>query len=625
MNGPSDEIVIVGASEHNLKNVNLTLPRNTLTVFTGVSGSGKSSLAFDTVFKEGQRRFVESLSAYARQFLGQTEKPRVEHVEGLSPTISVDQKTVNRNPRSTVGTVTEIFDHYRLLYSRLGEPHCPNCGKPIESQTPEQISDFAYVDGQGESCLILAPMIRERKGEYRKEIEQWAAEGYVRARIDGTIRRLDEDIQLARYEKHTLELVIDRLELKNEEKSRFTEGIEKALRLAEGLVVLEYRGKDHLFSQLMACPACQIALPEMEPRLFSFNAPQGACPTCNGLGQLSIFTEEKLCDPKLSMADGALKCFTERGNILFTRIDERHLNDLYRQFSINRRTPWKKLSEETRKLILHGNADVPLGISNVFRFSGQLRKKIQNGQWPGIISILQFVYRFAKGPLEKFQETSECPDCQGRRLNPTALAVLFHGKDIHSLSETSLEEAIRFFDSIDLNEREEKIGRDIFREIRDRLCFLNDVGVGYLNLNRSAATLSGGEAQRIRLASQLGAGLQGVLYVLDEPSIGLHQSDNLKLIETLKKLRDRGNTVLVVEHDEETIESADHIVDVGPVAGLNGGEITAQGGLHEIVSEKTSLTGDFLSGRERIEIPNKRRIAENGNLTVRGARFNNLK
>ena len=625
MNGPSDEIVIVGASEHNLKNVNLTLPRNTLTVFTGVSGSGKSSLAFDTVFKEGQRRFVESLSAYARQFLGQTEKPRVEHVEGLSPTISVDQKTVNRNPRSTVGTVTEIFDHYRLLYSRLGEPHCPNCGKPIESQTPEQISDFAYVDGQGESCLILAPMIRERKGEYRKEIEQWAAEGYVRARIDGTIRRLDEDIQLARYEKHTLELVIDRLELKNEEKSRFTEGIEKALRLAEGLVVLEYRGKDHLFSQLMACPACQIALPEMEPRLFSFNAPQGACPTCNGLGQLSIFTEEKLCDPKLSMADGALKCFTERGNILFTRIDERHLNDLYRQFSINRRTPWKKLSEETRKLILHGNADVPLGISNVFRFSGQLRKKIQNGQWPGIIAILQFVYRFAKGPLEKFQETSECPDCQGRRLNPTALAVLFHGKDIHSLSETSLEEAIRFFDSIDLNEREEKIGRDIFREIRDRLRFLNDVGVGYLNLNRSAATLSGGEAQRIRLASQLGAGLQGVLYVLDEPSIGLHQSDNLKLIETLKKLRDRGNTVLVVEHDEETIESADHIVDVGPVAGLNGGEITAQGGLHEIVSEKTSLTGDFLSGRERIEIPEKRRIAENGNLTVRGARFNNLK
>ena len=625
MNGPSDEIVIVGASEHNLKNVNLTLPRNTLTVFTGVSGSGKSSLAFDTVFKEGQRRFVESLSAYARQFLGQTEKPRVEHVEGLSPTISVDQKTVNRNPRSTVGTVTEIFDHYRLLYSRLGEPHCPNCGKPIESQTPEQISDFAYVDGQGESCLILAPMIRERKGEYRKEIEQWAAEGYVRARIDGTIRRLDEDIQLARYEKHTLELVIDRLELKNEEKSRFTEGIEKALRLAEGLVVLEYRGKDHLFSQLMACPACQIALPEMEPRLFSFNAPQGACPTCNGLGQLSIFTEEKLCDPKLSMADGALKCFTERGNILFTRIDERHLNDLYRQFSINRRTPWKKLSEETRKLILHGNADVPLGISNVFRFSGQLRKKIQNGQWPGIIAILQFVYRFAKGPLEKFQETSECPDCQGRRLNPTALAVLFHGKDIHSLSETSLEEAIRFFDSIDLNEREEKIGRDIFREIRDRLRFLNDVGVGYLNLNRSAATLSGGEAQRIRLASQLGAGLQGVLYVLDEPSIGLHQSDNLKLIETLKKLRDRGNTVLVVEHDEETIESADHIVDVGPVAGLNGGEITAQGDLHEIISEKTSLTGDFLSGRERIEIPETRRIPENGNLTIRGARFNNLK
>ncbi|HJM05011.1 MAG TPA: excinuclease ABC subunit UvrA [SAR324 cluster bacterium] len=625
MTGPSDEIVIVGASEHNLKNVNLTLPRNTLTVFTGVSGSGKSSLAFDTIFKEGQRRFVESLSAYARQFLGQTEKPRVEHVEGLSPTISVDQKTVNRNPRSTVGTVTEIFDHYRLLFSRLGEPHCPNCGKPIESQTPEQIADYAYVDGHGETCLILAPMIRERKGEYRKEIEQWAAEGYVRARIDGTIRRLDEEIQLARYEKHTLELVIDRLELNNEEKSRFTEGIEKALRLAEGLVVLEYRGEDHLFSQLMACPACQIALPEMEPRLFSFNAPQGACPTCNGLGQLSVFTEEKLCNPKLSMSDGALRCFTERGNILFTRIDERHMNDLYRQFSINRRTSWKKLPEETRKLVLHGNAEVPLGISNVFRFSGQLRKKIQNGQWPGIIAILQFVYRFAKGPLEKFQETSVCPDCEGRRLNPTALAVRFHEQDIHSLSEASLEEAILFFESIELSVREEKIGRDIFREIKDRLHFLNDVGVGYLNLNRSAATLSGGEAQRIRLASQLGAGLQGVLYVLDEPSIGLHQSDNLKLIETLKKLRDRGNTVLVVEHDEETIESADHIVDVGPVAGLNGGEVTAQGSLHDIVAEKASLTGDFLSGREVIELPKSRRTTSGEKLIVRGARFNNLK
>ncbi len=620
----ADEIVIVGASEHNLKNVDLTLPRNTLTVFTGVSGSGKSSLAFDTIFKEGQRRFVESLSAYARQFLGQTEKPRVEHVEGLSPTISVDQKTVNRNPRSTVGTVTEIFDHYRLLFSRLGEPHCPQCGVPIASQTPEQIADYAYVEALGESCVILAPMIRERKGEYRREIEEWAAQGYVRARIDGTIRRLDEDIQLARYEKHTLELVIDRLELNTEEKSRFTEGVEKALRLAEGLVTLEYRGEDHLFSRLMACPNCQIALPEMEPRLFSFNAPQGACPTCNGLGSLSIFTEEKLCNPMQSLADGALRCFTERGNILFTRIDERHFNELYRAFKINRRTPWNKLPRETRELVLHGNANVPLGISNVFRFAGQLRRKIEDGKWPGVVPILQFVYRFVKGPLEKFQETSVCPDCRGRRLNPTALAVLFHGYNIYSLSETSLEETIRFFEDVELSEREEKIGRDIFREIRDRLHFLNDVGVGYLSLNRSSATLSGGEAQRIRLASQLGAGLQGVLYVLDEPSIGLHQSDNLKLIGTLKKLRDRGNTVLVVEHDEETIESADHIVDIGPVAGLEGGYITAQGVMADIVGEPDSVTGDFLAGRERIALPQSRRVVSGRKLAVYGARFNNL-
>jgi excinuclease ABC subunit A len=636
----ADQIVIIGAAEHNLKNVSLKIPRDTLTVFTGVSGSGKSSLAFDTIFKEGQRRFVESLSAYARQFLGQSDKPKVEHIEGLSPTISVDQKTVNRNPRSTVGTITEIYDHYRLLFARLGKPHCPECGTRITSQTPEQITDYAYVDALNEQCLILAPMVRERKGEYRKELEEWASEGYVRARIDGEVRRLDEDIKLARYEKHTIELVLDRLIITPQEKSRFTEGIEKALLLGNGLAILHYAKtnsendtenqleqspqKDHLFSQLMACPSCQIALPEMEPRLFSFNAPQGACPTCNGIGHTSTFTEEKLCDAELSISDGAIKCFTEKGNLLYTKIDQRHVNSLLKYFEINDKTLWKDLSVEQRQLILYGNTKMKIGVSNVFRFPAQFLKKLEKQQWAGFIPILQFVYRFVKGPLEKFQHTAVCPDCAGKRLNKMALAVRLHGHNIYTLANETIEASVGFFENLKLTENEKKIGRDIFREIRDRLIFLNDVGVGYLSLDRSAATLSGGEGQRIRLASQLGSGLQGVLYVLDEPSIGLHQSDNKKLIRTLKKLRDRGNTVLVVEHDKETIESADHLVDIGPVAGQDGGHITAQGSLKNIIEAPESVTGQFLSGLEQISIPEKRRLPSGNKITITGANFNNL-
>ncbi|MEZ7853065.1 MAG: excinuclease ABC subunit UvrA [SAR324 cluster bacterium] len=636
----AEQIIVNGASEHNLKNVSLSIPRDTLTVFTGVSGSGKSSLAFDTIFKEGQRRFIESLSAYARQFLGQSEKPKVEHIEGLSPTISVDQKTVNRNPRSTVGTITEIYDHYRLLFARLGKPHCPECGTRISSQTPEQITDYAYVDALNEQCLILAPMVRERKGEYRKELEEWASEGYVRARIDGEVRRLDEEIQLARYEKHTIELVLDRLTITAQEKSRFTEGVEKALVLGNGLAILHYAKKvvaqdtenkleqsqqeDHLFSQLMACPSCQIALPEMEPRLFSFNAPQGACPTCNGLGHTSTFTEEKLCDPELSISEGAVKCFTEKGNLLYTKVDQRHVSSLLKNFEINDKTLWKNLAVEKRQLILYGNTKMKLGVSNVFRFPAQFLNKLEKQQWAGFIPILQFVFRFVKGPLEKFQHTSVCPDCAGKRLNKMALAVSLHGHNIYSLANESIESSVIFFETLQLTETEKKIGRDIFREIRDRLNFLNDVGVGYLTLDRSAATLSGGEGQRIRLASQLGSGLQGVLYVLDEPSIGLHQSDNKKLISTLKKLRDRGNTVLVVEHDEETIESADHLVDIGPVAGQDGGHITAQGSLKNIIEAPESVTGQFLSGAEQISIPEKRRLPSTKKITIHGANFNNL-
>ena len=619
-----DQIVIVGASEHNLKDVNLTLPRNALTVFTGVSGSGKSSLAFDTIFKEGQRRFVESLSPYARQFLGQMEKPKVEHIEGLSPTISVDQKTVNRNPRSTVGTITEVYDHFRLLFARLGTPHCPKCQVPVTTQTPEQITDFAYADAEGETCLLLAPMVRERKGEYRKEMVGWAKEGFVRARIDGEVRRLDEEITLARYEKHTIELVLDRLTLSSDEKSRFTEGVEKALQLANGLVVLNYCDHDHLFSQLLACPKCQTALPEMEPRLFSFNAPQGACSTCNGLGVLNTFVEDKLCDPALSLRDRALLCCTERGNILFTRIDHTHLQAASNKLKVSWSTPWGELPEEQRNLILHGKGSAPLGVSNVFRFPGQLRRKIQQGHWPGVVPILEFVYRFVRGPMEKFQDSSICPDCHGKRLSAMALAVRFHERTIDQLSEVSIEEALDFFVNLVPTETEQKIGRDIFREIRDRLHFLNDVGVGYLTLDRSAGSLAGGEGQRIRLASQLGAGLQGVLYVLDEPSIGLHQSDNQKLIRTLKKLRDRGNTVLVVEHDEETIESADHLVDIGPVAGLEGGYITAEGSVSDLRNTPESVTGKFLAGIEQIALPEQHRTLGENRLTVHGARLNNL-
>ena len=637
MSQGNNQIVVIGASEHNLKNVNLEIPRNTLTVFTGVSGSGKSSLAFDTIFKEGQRRFVESLSAYARQFLGQSDKPRVEHMEGLSPTISVDQKTVNRSSRSTVGTVTEVYDHYRLLFARLGKPHCPECGTRITSQNPEQITDYAYLDGLNEPCLILAPMVQERKGEYRKELEEWAAQGFVRARVDGEIRRLDEEIKLARYEKHTIELVVDRLKITAEEKSRFTESVEKALQLGDGIAILHYRKRstendneihhdeDHLFSQLMACPSCQIALPEMEPRLFSFNAPQGACPTCNGIGQTSIFTEEKLCDSNLSVLDGAIQCFSEKGNLMYTKIDQRHVNKLMDTFGISKKSLWKNLSVEHRQLILYGNTKMKLGVSNIFRFPGMLLKKLEKEQWAGFIPILTFVNRFVKRPLEKFQHISICPDCNGSRLNKMALAVKFHGRGISSLSNDSIEASISFFEKIKPTETEQKIGRDIFREIMDRLNFLNDVGVGYLSLDRSASSLSGGEGQRIRLASQLGAGLQGVLYVLDEPSIGLHQSDNINLIRTLRKLRDRGNTVLVVEHDEETIRSADHLVDIGPTAGMNGGYITAQGSLKNIIETPESITGQFLSGNEKINIPRKRRPPSNEKITIHGASYNNLK
>ena len=659
----SDSIVIVGASEHNLQNIDITLPRNSLTVFTGISGSGKSSLAFDTLFKEGQRRFLESLSPYARQFLGQMEKPRVEHVEGLSPTISIDQKTVNRNPRSTVGTITELYDHYRLLMARLGQPHCPTCNIPISTLTPEQIADrimaqygaAAPAQGQqpagangdrvaggpvedgigtagtatdrpGPRCLVFAPMVRERKGEYRRELEQWLEQGYLRACIDGEIRRLDEEISLARYEKHTLELVLDRFTLEPRNRPRLTEAVEKAVEMAGGLVRVEIAGESVLFSSTMACPRCQLPIPELEPRLFSFNDPQGACPTCNGLGTLRRFSEERLTHPERSLAEGALTCFTERGNLVFTDIDREYVVELAGALRIDPWTPWSRLRAPQRRLLLEGNHDQRLRVRNVFRNPRLLLEQVhESGRWPGLIAILGFIERFVGTALERYQSVSGCPDCGGKRLNPVALAVRFRGLGIDALAAMTVEEAVAFFNGLQLGHSERIIGKDIFREIRSRLGFLDDVGVGYLALDRGARTLSGGEAQRIRLASQIGSGLQGVLYVLDEPSIGLHQTDNRKLIGTLQRLRDAGNTVYVVEHDEETILSADHVVDLGPGAGRNGGRVLAQCTVADLMAAEASLSGQYLRGALKIPVPQRRRPPAQGKITIHGARRHNLR
>ena len=638
----TETIVVVGAREHNLQNVSLKLPRDTLTVFTGVSGSGKSSLAYDTLFKEGQRRFMESLSPYARQFLGQMEKPRVEHVEGLSPTVSIDQKTVNRNPRSTVGTITELYDHYRLLMARLGQPHCPKCRTFISTLTPDQIAGrIGHIwaaegpegpggpAGKTTACLVLAPMVRMRKGEYRAELARWREQGFVRARIDGEVRRLDEEITLARYEKHSIELVLDRLDITPRNRPRLVEAVEKALELSGGLVMALPAGaggeQGQLFNSAMACATCGIHIPELEPRLFSFNDPQGACPTCQGLGTLRAFTEHRLAHPELSLDGGALKCFTGRDNLLFTDISREFLGRLARELGLDPSVPWEALPPGQRRLFLEGNGGPAPRVRSVFRDPGLLLREVRaSGKWPGLYRILEFIAGFVGSALERFQESSECPDCQGGRLNPVALAVRFREHNIRSLSALPIEEAHGFFQRLEPDPTELLIGKDIFREIRSRLGFLKDVGVGYLTLDRKANTLSGGEAQRIRLAAQVGSGLQGVLYVLDEPSIGLHQVDNRRLINTLQHLRDAGNTVYVVEHDQETIEAADHLVDLGPGAGSEGGQVLAQGSMADLKGNPLSLSGQYLAGLRSIPVPGARRPAGKAVLGIQGARRNNL-
>ena len=624
MKPKQDWIIVRGASEHNLKNVDVQIPQLQFSVLSGVSGSGKSSLAFDTIFQEGQRRFIESLSPYARQFLGVHERPHVESLEGLSPTICVDQKTVNRNPRSTVGTITELYDHYRLLFSRLGKPYCPQCQEPIQGQTPDQITDQVFADGAGQKCMLLAPMVQERKGEYRKELDQWRTDGFVRARIDGTIRRLDEEIVLERYEMHSIDLVIDRLRLTPDEKSRFTEGVERSLNLSKGLVIALYGEQEHLFSSLMACPRCQIAIPEMEPRLFSFNSPQGACPECQGLGELYELDESKLFDEAKPLLDGGMRFLNPQGKILYTAIGTEHFQLLFKLLKLKPKTSWADLSDEAKQIFLHGNASIGLNSFRVFHGGRQLKKFLTKGEWIGIEPIFKFVAKFVKRIIEQFGHHIICESCQGARLNPIALAVQFHQHHIQSLISLSVSKSYQFFKNLKLSEFEKLVGHTIFQEIILRLKFLDEVGVGYLTLERSAATLSGGEAQRIRLATHIGSGLQGVLYVLDEPSIGLHPSDNQRLIGALKTLRDRGNTVLVVEHDEETILSADYVVDVGVGAGQQGGEIVVSGRLKALFQSQKSLTGKFLSGKETIPFPEQRRLIQSGILKIQGASLNNL-
>jgi len=626
-----EHIVIKGAREHNLKNIDLTLPRNQLIVITGLSGSGKSSLAFDTIYAEGQRRYVESLSSYARQFLGQMEKPDVDYIEGMSPAISIDQKSTSRNPRSTVGTVTEIYDYLRLLYARIGHPHCPNCGRPITPQTAEQIVDQILEQPEGTRIQILAPMVRGRKGEYQKLFEQAIKDGYARVRVDGQIRELREKISIDKKRKHTVEIVVDRLVLKPDIRKRLTDSVETALKLTQGLLVVLVQkpgGKDEdlTFSEKFACIECGLSFEELTPRMFSFNSPYGACPDCTGLGARIEF------DPRLVIPDRN-KSFREGAVVPWSKNLSPGMNPFYvqqvetliKEAGYKLDTPVKKLPEELLNTILYGEDD-----KRDFRF----RTKSGNywnyeSQYKGIIPGLQRRYEdtssdWVKEELEKLQTSVTCPTCGGARLKPESLAVTLGGISIAKLTSLSVDRALHFVEALELNGREEQIARQIVKELRARLGFLVNVGLEYLTLDRSATTLSGGEAQRIRLATQIGSSLVGVLYVLDEPSIGLHQRDNARLLATLKTLRDLGNTLIVVEHDEETMREADYLVDIGPGAGKAGGWIVACGTIADIEAEPRSATGRFLKGESVIPIPPLRRTPK-GTLSIKSARANNLK
>ena len=622
-----DKLIVKGAREHNLKNVDLELPRDKLIVISGLSGSGKSSLAFDTIFAEGQRRYVESLSAYARQFLGQMKKPDVDYIEGLSPAISIEQKTTHRNPRSTVGTVTEIYDYYRLLFARTGTPHCPECGREIKEQGIDQILDTIMSWKDGAKLQILAPVVRGKKGEHQKILEDARKQGFVRARVNGESRSLEDDIVLDKQKKHSVEIVVDRVRLSEDARRRLADAVETALRIADGLVIaLRDEGdgeKEEFFSQRGACPTCGISLPELEPRLFSFNTPHGACPSCSGLGiNLEFDPDLVIPDKSLSFNEGGCVPYNPDAAWYRSRFDA-----LAKHYGFSLDTPFGELPKKIMKVILHGGDQAIKVRYDNAKGTGHFEYE---STFPGILAELKRRYIETtsdgiKDWLEKFMSEKPCEACGGKRLRPEALAVTVGGTNIHDLSKRSVEDSVAFFDALKLNPTQEQISKQILKEITSRLSFLRNVGLEYLSLERKAGTLSGGEAQRIRLATQIGSSLVGVLYILDEPSIGLHQRDNQRLIDTLVYLRNLGNTLVVVEHDEQTLRTADYIVDLGPGAGVHGGHVVAAGSPAEVMKSKKSLTGRYLAGDLTIDVPKERRVGNGSAITIKGCREHNLK
>ncbi|MGO9498494.1 MAG: excinuclease ABC subunit UvrA [Solirubrobacteraceae bacterium] len=628
-----DKLVVSGAREHNLKDVTVEIPRDALTVITGLSGSGKSSLAFDTIYAEGQRRYVESLSAYARQFLGQMDKPDVDSIEGLSPAISIDQKTTSRNPRSTVGTVTEIYDYLRLLWARIGHPHCHICGRPISGQSAEQIIDQVMELPDGTRFMVLAPIVRGRKGEYGKQLEELRGEGFTRAKIDGELRRLDEEIALDKKYKHDIAVVVDRLVMKGELRKRLADSIETAVSLADGLVEIEMVDQSdptsptpanqiQTYSEKFACPVHGPSLIELEPRIFSFNSPHGACLRCTGLGsQMEIDPELVVPDPTLSIGEGAIAPWAQSASDYYDQL----IQAIAERYDVDLDTPWEDLPEQSRDFFLYGTNGDRVQVTYRNRFG---RRRSYGATFDGILPNLERRYReteseLAREKIEEYMTLRPCPDCKGARLRPESRAVLIGETAIHEFTALSARRALEWVDGLELSEHDHRISRLVLREISERLRFLDNVGVGYLSMNRAASTLSGGEAQRIRLATQIGSSLVGVLYILDEPSIGLHQRDNNRLIATLERLRDLGNTVLVVEHDEGTMRAADHLVDMGPGAGEHGGHVVAQGTAEDVAKVPESLTGQFLAGTRTIETPRRRR-KPSGRVTIDGASEHNL-
>lgn len=618
-----DKIIIKGARENNLKNINLELPKNKMIVMTGLSGSGKSSLAFDTIYQEGQRRYVESLSAYARQFLGGTEKPDVDFIEGLSPAISIDQKTTSKNPRSTVGTVTEIYDYLRLLFARIGVPHCPTHHEPIQSQSIEEMTEKTLALGEGQKIMVLAPVYHRSKGTYKKEFEQFLKDGYIRARIDGEIKEIELEMSLEKNKNHNIDLVIDRLVIKDGIRSRLFSSIETATKLADGKVVILCGDKEYLFSEKYACKYCGFSIPELEPRLFSFNSPLGACPDCNGLGSKLNVSEDLAVNKDISLEKGALIPFKNQDS---NNLQSLEYDIVYKHFGINPKIPFKELPREHQQIVLYGSPE----IISFDTTSTSGRRHEYKKAFEGAINNLNRRYvetnsGWIRDWIAGYMVESTCPTCLGNRLNNAVLNVLIDGKNIMDVCNMSIEKCFMFLDSLVLSETEQKIAGLLIKEIKNRLSFLINVGLEYLTLSRGAQTLSGGEAQRIRLATQIGSHLTGVLYVLDEPSIGLHQRDNARLIKSLKDMRDLGNTLIIVEHDDEMMKESDYLVDIGPRAGVHGGMVIAAGTPEEVMANPNSITGRYLAGLEYIPVPKERRKGNGKELVIKGARQNNLK